>query len=111
MSLTREIEITDDIIIKINQIFDGELGKTVWDSALSFVYYIIKQSPKIFEKKKILELGCGTGISSITISKLFGNKVIMTDKIDEIVDLAKKKCEIKQCGLCCTIAWLGRKEY
>ena len=47
-------------------------------------------SSKDYEKKTLVEIGCGTGLLSILACQL-GATVIATDYLDEVLDLARVK--------------------
>lgn len=53
-----------------------------------------------FEKKTLVEIGCGTGLLSILAYQV-GAKVIATDYLDEIIDLARVeswcRCDVGKC--------------
>jgi len=68
--------------ISIIQDFSGELGGTVWDASLVLIKYLENSSefpPHFWERKRVLELGSGTGIISIACS-LQGATVVASDR-------------------------------
>lgn len=78
----------------------GSSGMTVWDSGISLAKYfehlssnghLGKQGAKF---NRVLELGCGTGIVGLTLSRLLPEtKVVLTDK-PEVLDLCRKTLEL-----------------
>jgi predicted nicotinamide N-methyase len=81
--------------IKIYQAwFSGELGSTVWDSALVLIKYLenVEEFPlNYFRGKRVVELGAGTGAVGIAIGML-GAEAIITDK-KELVGLIQRNIE------------------
>jgi predicted nicotinamide N-methyase len=58
----------------IKQIFDGELGATVWDASIIlskyFEHQVQKFPPGWWDNKRVLELGAGTGFVSVVLASL-----------------------------------------
>jgi len=66
----------------IEQDFDGNLGGTVWDTALVLIKYFeyLPEFPQdYFKGKRIIELGGGTGVIGVTVAVL-GADTIVTDR-------------------------------
>lgn len=69
-----------------NKISQGTTGLNVWESALAISEWAI-QNKNLFENKNILELGAGTGLSSLIISKCCLPKSIhITDGNDKVIE-------------------------
>ena len=52
---------------------------------------------ELVEKKNVLELGAGIGLTGIIISKLLETKVLMTDYLDIAIDNINYNIEISIC--------------
>ena len=79
----------------------GRTGVVIWNSALLLTRLLdaINGFDQSFlEKKVVLELGMGTGISSIATAKLGAAKVYGTDGNIEVVELANANIETNQCS-------------
>ncbi|CAI2350743.1 unnamed protein product [Caenorhabditis sp. 36 PRJEB53466] len=77
----------DESELKIYQEILTDVGGVIWDSALMTIHYFFK-NPKLFEGKKVLELGSGTGVCGIALAAL-GAEVILTDLPERILLLEK----------------------
>jgi predicted nicotinamide N-methyase len=79
--------------ITIQQDPTGELkagtGATIWDSCLVLCKYFERQN-EISQPKNILELGAGTGLLSIVLSKKFPQSNIITTDISSVLSLLKE---------------------
>lgn len=72
----------------------GGVGTTVWDSGLVLSRYLERRFAErgdAWKEKKVLELGCGTGIVGLVAARLTKGEVWVTDKF---VDLAVKNIEL-----------------
>ena len=75
------------------------IGGKVWDSSFVLVDYCSRHCQDLIKNKVVLELGCGTGITGLSISYFAPNKVIMTDMEDVVplldlnINLHKKLCD------------------
>lgn len=68
-----------------NKISQGTTGLNVWESALAISEWAI-QNRSQFDGKHILELGAGTGLSSLIIGKCCSPKTIhITDGNDRVI--------------------------
>lgn len=69
-----------------NKISQGTTGLNVWESALAISEWAI-QNKGLFENKQILELGAGTGLSSLIIGKCCSpNSIHITDGNDKVIE-------------------------
>lgn len=69
-----------------NKISHGTTGLNVWESALALSEWAI-QNKHLFGDKHILELGAGTGLSSLLISKFCSPKSVhISDGNEKVVD-------------------------
>uniref|UniRef100_A0A915PXM7 Peptidase M1 leukotriene A4 hydrolase/aminopeptidase C-terminal domain-containing protein n=1 Tax=Setaria digitata TaxID=48799 RepID=A0A915PXM7_9BILA len=73
--------------LKINQGYIGDVGCVVWDSAIVACHYFARLQ-SFWKKKKVLELGAGTGLCSILLAAL-GADVVATD-LPERINLLKR---------------------
>ena len=63
----------------------------IWPSAIALSKYI-DENPKIVQRKKVLELGCGLGMPGI-VAAMNGAVVTMTDYLPEALMFAKSNWE------------------
>lgn len=69
-----------------NKISHGTTGLNVWESALAISEWAIENRSQI-DGKQILELGAGTGLSSLMIGKCCSPKTIhITDGNDRVIE-------------------------
>ena len=60
-------------------------GQHVWEGGEVLARWII-ENKHIFEGKRVLELGSGTGVSGLVCSH-FAKNTVMSDYIPEVIDL------------------------
>lgn len=78
----------ESIVLKENRnkISQGTTGLNVWESALAISEWAI-QKKDIFRNGNILELGAGTGLSSLIISKCCSPKSVhITDGNEKVIE-------------------------
>lgn len=88
------------IEFSILQDLSGELGGSVWDSSLILIHYFENTDDfplNFFRGKRILELGAGTGIISIVLSKLSPSKIIVTD-MEKMLPLINENLKKNNCS-------------
>lgn len=69
-----------------NKISQGTTGLNVWESALALSEWAI-QNKHLFHDRNILELGAGTGLSSLIISKCCSPKSVhISDGNDKVIE-------------------------
>lgn len=69
-----------------NKISQGTTGLNVWESALALSEWAIANT-EIFRNKRVLELGAGTGLSSLVIGKCCSPKSIhITDGNERVIE-------------------------
>lgn len=69
-----------------NKISQGTTGLNVWESALALSEWAIENT-ETFRNKRILELGAGTGLSSLIIGKCCSPKSIhITDGNEKVIE-------------------------
>jgi predicted nicotinamide N-methyase len=90
----------------VMQVQRGELegtygtGATVWPAAVVMIKYLERHSESILKGKKVIDLGSGTGVTSIAAAVLGAQHVICTDGEPRVVQLARDNIEraCKQLG-------------
>lgn len=90
--ITKSVE---TIILKENhnKISQGTTGLNVWESALALSEFAIAHSDE-FQNKHILELGAGTGLSSLIIAKCCSPKSItLSDGNDKVIAYLKENVQ------------------
>jgi ribosomal protein L11 methylase PrmA len=93
---------TSTTTVRVQQFQCGEIdgtygtGATVWPAAIVLIKYL--ETTGIIKNKLVVDLGSGTGITSIASVKLGGSRVICTDGIDSVVGLAKRNVEMNLQG-------------
>jgi predicted nicotinamide N-methyase len=77
----------------VHQVQRGEVegtygtGATVWPAALVLIKYL-EHNPALVKEKKVVDLGSGTGLTSVASALLGATTVICTDGEDNVVRLA-----------------------
>ena len=80
----------------VKQVQRGEIegtygtGATVWPAALVLVKYLEKHRQSLMEGKFVVDLGSGTGVTSIAAAMLGASHVICTDGQENVVKLASE---------------------
>jgi predicted nicotinamide N-methyase len=81
------------------QVQRGELegtygtGATVWPAAVVMLKYLERHSESLLKGKKVIDLGAGTGVTSIAAAVLGARHVICTDGEASVVRLAHDNIE------------------
>jgi predicted nicotinamide N-methyase len=81
------------------QVQRGELegtygtGATVWPAAIVMIKYLERHRDSLVKGKKVIDLGSGTGVTSIAAAILGAKHVICTDGEPRVVDLARDNIE------------------
>jgi predicted nicotinamide N-methyase len=81
------------------QVQRGELegtygtGATVWPAAMVMIKYLERHRESLVKGKKVIDLGSGTGVTSIAAAILGAKHVICTDGEPRVVDLARDNIE------------------
>lgn len=91
-TFVREIERSDESVLRIHQLETGDVGVVVWDAALVLLFYLDKENQRqggaFLRQRTIVELGAGTGVISVSAASR-GAFVVSTD-LHELVDLMKQ---------------------
>lgn len=81
----------------VKQVQRGEVegtygtGATVWPAAMVLLKYIEKH-PALIKGKRVVDLGSGTGVTSLAAAVLGASHVVCTDGEDLVVQLAEDNC-------------------
>lgn len=65
-------------------------GSVLWPSGISLAKYIAWRGPEFVHSKRVLELGCGTGVVGLTLAKLGVRHVTLTDSESVLWPLLRK---------------------
>jgi predicted nicotinamide N-methyase len=93
VSMTLTDEQSTTINFSVQQVQRGELentygtGATVWPAAHVLVKYLEK-NPNLVQNKRVVDLGSGTGVTSVACALLGASHVTCTDGEDTVVQLA-----------------------
>lgn len=83
----------------VSEILCGEsvgllgIGGKIWDSTFVLIRYLYQNRMELVSGKRILELGAGTGITSLAISRLQPAMVVCTD-LEDVVPLINVNVEL-----------------
>ena len=68
----------------------GQTGQVVWNAgALLAEHMATRLGPSFFAGKRVLELGCGTGLPGIVAARLGASKLVLTDGTKEVIARAE----------------------
>jgi len=76
-----------ELQIKQGQVQSGSTGMALWNSSLLLTRLLESMKEEI-EGKDIIELGCGTGLTSLAAASLGARRVLATDGNSDVVKLA-----------------------
>lgn len=85
-------------------------GTSVWPVSRVLLWWI---STKCKERglmdlrgKRVIELGCGTGLVGIGVASYAGAKeVVLTDHHDQVLELVQQNIELNRCEARCRVGW------
>lgn len=69
---------------------EGSTGFCTWEAGKCLAWYLCRER----KYNTILELGCGTGVTGIVVSKILGSDYIFTDYHEQTLEQARLNCEI-----------------
>jgi len=81
-----DVKINLEFVHGSNQFIEKFVSRVVWPSAEAMCEYFV-QHPELVKDKTVLELGSGTGLCGLVVSKLGASKVVMTDYNDEAISI------------------------
>ena len=87
-------------MMNLSEGFHDATGHRIWMGAMFFIHALRSEAMQTelretFQGKSILELGCGTGLSGITLLKdmnLSCREVVMTDCCEDVIHLCQTNC-------------------
>lgn len=86
------------ISFSVQQVQRGEVegtygtGATVWPAAMVMLKYMERQ-PQLIQGKRVVDLGSGTGVTSLAAAILGASQVVCTDGEEPVVQLAFDNCQ------------------
>jgi len=94
-TFVREIERSDESVLRIHQEERGDVGVVVWDAALVLLFYLDKENDRqkgaFLRRRTIVELGAGTG--ALSISAATRGAFVVASDLQSLVDLMKRNKE------------------
>lgn len=95
VSMTSQSNV-NPINFSIRQVQRGEIegtygtGATVWPASIVLVKYLERHAQKLVQGKRVIDLGAGTGISSLAAAIFGATEVVCTDGEESVVQLARE---------------------
>jgi len=77
---SRELELSDDgdLLVKVDQVPEGDTGVVVWDAAIVLAKYLQTVQGQL-QGRSVIELGSGTGVVGLSAAALGASPVLLTD--------------------------------
>merc|ERR1711928_175264 len=77
---SRELELSDDgdLLVKVDQVPEGDTGVVVWDPAIVLAKYLQTVQGQL-QGRSVIELGSGTGVVGLSAAALGASPVLLTD--------------------------------
>mmetsp|Transcript_2879 Transcript_2879/g.4417 ORF Transcript_2879/g.4417 Transcript_2879/m.4417 type:complete len:280 (-) Transcript_2879:217-1056(-) len=97
---TQKFKLNGGETLTLKQGWDGRPGHTgtsVWQSGKALAAYMEDLGPEFWSDKKVIELGCGTGLGSLTAHWLGAAEVLATDGNVDVLDLAEENIKSNRC--------------
>jgi predicted nicotinamide N-methyase len=92
------ISMNDAVHFSVKQVQRGEIegtygtGATVWPASMVLLKYLEKHPLKV-KDKSVVDLGAGTGVTSLAAAVLGARRVVCTDGIESVVKLAQENVQ------------------
>ena len=89
------IVMMEDVQFSVKQVQRGEIegtygtGATVWPASMVLLKYLEKYPLKV-RQKSVIDLGAGTGVTSLAAAVLGARRVVCTDGVQNVVALAQE---------------------
>lgn len=100
------IDLLTDSHFSVLQVQRGELegtygtGATVWPAAVVMLKYLERHADSLLKGKTVIDLGAGTGVTSIGAAILGAKHVVCTDGEPRVVQLARDNIQRARTQLC-----------
>lgn len=95
LSCIRELHVNEQTVFVFESPVSLGIGGKVWDSTYVLLEYLKSPntSKEFIRNKKLLELGCGTGLLGLGLSELYPLSYILTD-LDEVIPLVDANIQL-----------------
>ena len=108
------ISIGSSLKLTLEQEFEGaEEGSVIWDASRGFLAHIVRRQQASDDRvrgARVLELGAGTGVVGIALSRLGAKSVVLTDLPGQLPLISRNlvhnqpECCASRCVLCANVA-------
>ncbi|EJD47875.1 S-adenosyl-L-methionine-dependent methyltransferase [Auricularia subglabra TFB-10046 SS5] len=87
--------VTTTILESRTMIEAGTTGLHTWGASLALCQHL-QEHPELVRGKRVLELGCGSGLLGIVVARLGAEKTILTDGSQEVLDRCRDNVQRAQ---------------
>mmetsp|Transcript_38 Transcript_38/g.122 ORF Transcript_38/g.122 Transcript_38/m.122 type:complete len:267 (+) Transcript_38:338-1138(+) len=90
-----EFEHVGTLLIEQGAVGPGSTGAAVWRAG-EFLASTLAANPSLVRGKRVIELGCGTGLCGLVAARLGASYVLLTDGSDSVAQRAKRNIELNR---------------
>ena len=80
------------LTIEQGSVGPGSTGAAVWQAGSVLSRHLVA-NPSLVEGRKVIELGCGTGLCGMVAARLGASTVLLTDGVDPVLERAARNVE------------------
>lgn len=88
---------TGTLIIEQGSVGPGSTGAAVWRAGEFMAGYLVA-NPSLVRGKRVIELGCGTGLCGLVAARLGASRVLLTDGSDTVLERARRNIALNRLG-------------